>query len=49
MCGNLRNGSNAGASNLNCRNGLGDANWNYGGYNCLNIFFLYRISQSERL
>lgn len=28
--GNLRNGSNAGACYVNCRNGLGDANWNYG-------------------
>ena len=27
--GNLRNGSNAGASYLNCRNRLGGENWNY--------------------
>ena len=27
--GNLRNGSNAGSGYLNCRNRLGNANWNY--------------------
>jgi hypothetical protein len=28
--GNLRNGSNDGLCNVNCRNDLSNANWNYG-------------------
>ena len=27
--GNLRNGSNDGPAYVNCRNSLGNANWNY--------------------
>lgn len=36
--GNLRNGSNAGASYLNCRNRLGNAGWNYLSRNYTIIF-----------
>ena len=32
-CGNLRNRSNAGLAYVNCRNRLGNANWNYGSRN----------------
>ena len=35
MCGNLRNGTNAGSVNVNCRNELSNTNWNYVGANCL--------------
>lgn len=28
MVANLRNGSNSGACNVNCRNTLGNVNWN---------------------
>ena len=31
LVGNLRNGSNDGLCNVNCRNDLSRANWNYGG------------------
>lgn len=34
--GNLRNGSNAGLSYLNCRNRLRNANWNYLSANFVN-------------
>ena len=36
--GNLRNGSNAGTSYLNCRNRLGNVGWNYLSRNYIIIF-----------
>src|SRR5699024_383436 len=49
-CGNLRNGSNAGSSYLNCRNGLTNANWNYLAAECLRCYILYCSTfRSEKL
>lgn len=35
--GNLRNGSNDGLANVNLRNDLSNANWNYGSRNIAKI------------